>query len=62
MKIQFEICTDNIVEFAELLSENDMDNQIAGSTEEGNLLVNVICSRGDRDVLDQLEELAESDE
>lgn len=47
MKVQFKISTDHIIEFADIPGERDIDNQITGSTEERNLLINVAYSRDD---------------
>jgi len=61
MKIQFVVSTDNIVDFAEILSDNEMKNEIKGSDEDGCLLIDVYYSRENRDCLEDLEELAETD-
>ena len=60
MKIEFNVAPENIIEFAEALAENDMESQIVG-TDDGNLLVSVHCTRIDYDVVQQLEDLSESD-
>jgi len=62
MKTEFTVSTDNVLDFAQVLSENDLTNQISGYTEEGDLLIEVTYTRDQRDVIDSLEELAESDE
>jgi len=60
MKIEFNVAPENIIAFAEELSENEMENQIEG-TDNGNLLVSVHYTRNDRDVIQQLEDLSEPD-
>ena len=62
MKIQFTISPENISDFAGVLSENEMNNKIAGNTKDGNVLIAVFPSRDNRDSLEDLEELAETDE
>ena len=61
MNIEFTVNPESLLEFAEVLSENDMENQITGTTQDGNLLVDVHYIKADRDVIDQLEELAEAE-
>lgn len=61
MKIQFEVSPDNVIEFAEALTENDMENRIIGTSEDDNLLIDVHYTKADRDVISQLEDLSETD-
>jgi hypothetical protein len=62
MKIQFTVAKDNITDFAEVLTENDMKNEIIGTTDEGNLLINVFCNSDSSEALESLAELSEDDE
>jgi len=62
MKIQFTVSTDNIIDFAEVLSENEMNNKIIGSDDDGCLLIDVFYSRENRECIETLEELSESEE
>lgn len=62
MKIQFTVNPDNILDFAEILSENDLKNEITGKTEDDCLTIEVCCSTDDKEVLDELDELSESDD
>jgi hypothetical protein len=62
MKIEFEIDTDNIVAFADILSDNDIKNRITGTTEEGNLLVDVNLDKDNRELLEELEDLSENED
>ena len=62
MKVQFTVSTENVVEFADVLEENELNNSIAGSTQDGNLLIDVQFTSETRDLLDTLADLSESDE
>lgn len=62
MKIQFTVSTDNIVEFASVLSENEMNNKIVGCDDNECLLIDVFYSRENRDCIEELEELSEFDD
>ena len=61
MKVQFEIKQENMVDFSELVGEHDLENTIMGTTDEGNILIDVYYSRENRDVIDDLEDLAENE-
>jgi hypothetical protein len=62
MKIQFTVDTDNIVEFAEILNANEMENSIAGTTEDDQLLIEVHYNKSNRNAIEELEELAVNDD
>ncbi|MEI6765624.1 MAG: hypothetical protein WCM76_08280 [Bacteroidota bacterium] len=62
MKIEFTVHTDNIVEFAEILNAHDLENEITGATIEGELLIDVHYNKNDRGAIEELEELAVSDD
>ena len=62
MKIQFTVSTDNILAFADVLSENEIKGELAGRTEEDCLLIDVFCSSEDNETIEELDELAESDD
>jgi len=62
MKIQFTVSTDNILAFAEVLSEGEIKNEIIGKTEDDCLMIDVFCSSEDKELIEELDELAESDE
>ena len=62
MKIEFIVDTNNIVMFAEILDANEMENRITGSTEEGNLLIDVYYNKNNRSAIEELEEIAVSDD
>ena len=61
MTIKFEISKDNIIEFADILRENEMENSILGTTEDDTLLVEVNYTRDQRDIISDLEDLAENE-
>lgn len=62
MKVQFEVDPDNIVAFADILEEEELRNEIVGSTEENLLLIDVYYSKDKQEALESLEDLAESDD
>lgn len=62
MKVQFTVSPDNAAEFSDILAENDLRNSIAGSTTEGDLLINVHFTSENRDTLDSLVDLSVSEE
>jgi hypothetical protein len=61
MKIVFTVSTDNVTEFSELLSEHDLENTITGTTEDGDIMIDVFYSRENRDAIVDLERLAENE-
>ena len=62
MKIQFTVDPDNIVAFAEILYNEDLKNEITGTTEDDCLLIDVHYNRDKRDAIESLEELSESED
>ena len=62
MKIEFNVHPDNVVEFAEILTVNEMVNKITGITDEGTILIDVHYCKSDRDVIEELEDFADSDD
>jgi len=57
MTTTFKINTEDILDFADVLQDNLLKNKILG-TEDNNVLIKVHYSRVDRDVINELEELA----
>ena len=57
MTKEFRVSTDSIVEFADLLADHDLNNEILGTTENDEVIVSV---QFDKDGFDAVEELAES--
>ena len=58
MKVTFEISTETITEFAEIIEEFEIQNTITGTSEDSNILIDVTYSRNDREAIDILETLA----
>ena len=61
MQIQFQIRPENISDFSDLVGEHDLENTIMGTTDDGNILIDVYYSRENRDVIADLEDLAENE-
>jgi len=62
MKIQFNVNIDSILAFAEVLSDGEVKNEIKGTHGDDCIIIDVLVSREDRDLIEQLEDLSESDE
>lgn len=58
----FNVPTDSMVEFAEVIEENQLQGIIAGVTEDEEIIVNVEYERDQRDTILDLMELLEIDE
>ncbi|NVO11644.1 MAG: hypothetical protein HXX16_16905 [Bacteroidales bacterium] len=62
MLTQFNVNADSITNFAEVLVDNEMENRIVGTTDDGGLLIEVEYTKNDRDVIEELEDISEPDE
>lgn len=62
MKTIFEVNNENILEFAEVLTENDLQNRIIGLSGEEDILIEVTHTRHDRECMDDLIDLAHSED
>lgn len=62
MKTEFTVHQDNITAFAEILEANELDNSITGVNEDGLLIIDVHYSKAERDAIEELEDIADSDE
>ena len=62
MKIEFTVHPDNIVEFAEILETHELENEITGTTQDNEILIDVHYNKNDRSAIEELEELAVSDD
>jgi hypothetical protein len=62
MKIEFTVHVENILEFAEVLGVNEMENKIKGITLDEELIIDVTYNKSDRDIIEELENLAVSDD
>ncbi len=62
MKSQFNVPVDSIVEFTEILTENELSNEIVGINPDNELIIEVLFEKEDFDAVEELEELLESDQ
>ncbi len=62
MKITFTVSSQNMVEFANILEENELKNEIVGSIEDDSILIDVYYNSDQNDCLEELEALAEVEE
>lgn len=62
MKTQFAVPADSMFEFAEILSENQLSNEIVDTTKDDEILVDVEHGKEDFDAIEQLAELTEAGE
>ena len=62
MKTQFEVQADSIVEFAAILSENELTNEIIGVTDNDELIIEVHFDKSQFNAVEELDELVESNE
>lgn len=62
MKSEFTVSVDSIVEFAEILEENELENEIIGTTDDNELVIEVHFDKSEIDAVAQLEELLEETE
>lgn len=56
---QFEIPIELIAEFAEVLSNNELNNSINGVNEEGEILITVAYEKEERETVFELSELVD---
>lgn len=62
MKSQFNVPVDSIVEFTEILTENELSNEIVGINPDNELIIEVLFEKEDFDAVEELEELLETDQ
>ena len=62
MVTKFNVATDDIVEFVEILTENELANEIIGTTYDNKLIIEVEYSRHERDAVNELMDLVDSEE
>jgi hypothetical protein len=62
MLTQFNVSTENLMGFSEILAENEMENRILGTNDDGGLIIEVQYNKNKRDVIEELEDLSEPDE
>ena len=62
MTTKFNVGADNIMEFAEILGDNELTNEIIGTTDDNKLVIEVEYSRNERDAVNELMDLVDSEE
>ena len=62
MKITFTVSSENMVEFANILEENEVKNEIVGSVDDDSILIDVYYNSDQHECLEELEALAEVEE
>ena len=62
MKKEYNVPLNSIIEFAEIIAENELDNEILGITDNDELIVEVLFEKSEFDAVAQLEELVESEQ
>ncbi|MCE9538628.1 MAG: hypothetical protein K8R85_05345 [Bacteroidetes bacterium] len=60
MKTEFEVPVNSIIEFSEILAENELENEILGTTDNDELLIEVHFDKSTFDAIEQLEKLVET--
>ena len=60
MKSEFNVPSDLMFEFAGIIAENDLENEILGTTDEEQIIVAVHYEKSEFDAVQELEELVES--
>lgn len=58
-KIEFTVNTEVIAEFVEAMTSRNLSNSLIGTTEEGELLIEVEYFKAEIDEVDELEEILE---
>ena len=62
MKTSFNVPADQIMVIAELLVEHELTNEIIGTTDDNELVIEVEYSRNERDAVNELMDLVDTDE
>jgi hypothetical protein len=62
MKTEFTVPEDLIMEFAEILSENELTNEIIGTTEDDELIIEVHFEKAEFNTVQKLADLIESND
>ena len=62
MVTKFNVPADLTIEFAEILTENELTNEIIGTTDDNKLVIEVEYSRNERDAVNELMDLVDTDE
>jgi len=56
-KVEFNVPTEVITEFAEELTNRDVSNSIIGTTEDDEIIIEVEYDKNESDAVDELEEI-----
>lgn len=62
MKTEFNVRTELMLEFAEILSEKDLTNEIVGTTDDDEIIVEVQFEKEEFDAVKELADLVESED
>lgn len=57
--IEFTVPTEVIVEFAEAMTTSNLTSSLTGTTEDGELLIEVEYDKAENDLVNELEEILE---
>ena len=61
-KKSFEISAEQMPEFSEILAESELDNEVAGKTDDDNIIINVFYEPEDKQKILELWEWLEDGE
>lgn len=59
-KAEFEVPSEVMAEFATEMAERDLDNKVVGTTEDGEILVEILYEKEETKVVDELEEILDN--
>ena len=62
MKKEYNVPLNSIIEFAEIIAENELDNEILGTTDDEELIIEVHFDKTQFNAVEELEELVESEQ
>ena len=62
MKKEYNVPLSSIIEFAEIIAENELDNEILGTTDDEELIIEVHFDKTQFNAVEELEELVESEQ
>lgn len=62
MKTEFNVPIDVMVEFAEILAEKELTNEILGTSDDGEIIIEVHFEKAEFDAVQELTDLVELDE
>ena len=62
MKKEYNVPLNSVIEFAEIIAENELDNEILGTTDDEELIIEVHFDKTQFNAVEELEELVESEQ